>query len=154
MTKDGRRLLIVSSSGGVVLELMALRPWWSRHDVRWAAVRDYDTAFLLADQPVTWLPDLSARRPLALIPALLRARRLLRSQRPDLIVSAGSGPAIPFFLLARLDGIPTFWVATLNVLSKPGASARICGKLAERVLVQRPEQLTGHPSALVVGELY
>lgn len=26
------RVLLVSSSGGVLLDLLALRPWWSRHD--------------------------------------------------------------------------------------------------------------------------
>ena len=138
----------------MLLELLALRPWWSRHQVAWAAVRAVDTASALAGCQVTWLPELAARRPLALLPALVRARRILRRLRPDLIVSAGSGPAIPFFLLAAAQGIPTFWVSTLNVSGKAGISARLCARLASRVLVQRPVQRDMHPGAVLIGELY
>jgi hypothetical protein len=147
------KVLLVSSSGGVLLELVALRPWWSRHPAVWAAVPAADTEPLLRGQFVHWLPDLSLRNPLAVLPALIRARRILRAERPQLIVSAGTGPAVPFFVAAALAGIPTFWIATLNV-TDPGLSARICGRLASRVVVQRPVQRAADPGALVVGELY
>jgi hypothetical protein len=152
-------VLLVSSSGGVLLELIALRPWWSRHEVIWAACRASDTEPLLADlaagqQQVYWVPEISARRPAGLVPGLWRALAILRRHRPGLLVSAGTGLAVPFFLAARLRGVPSFWVATLNVVDQPGIAARICARLASRVLVQRPEQLAGHPGAVVIGELY
>lgn len=153
-TGDAGTVLLVSSSGGVLLELLALRPWWSRHRIAWAAVRAVDTEAELAGCSVAWLPELAARRPLAVLPALLRAARILRAVRPSLIVSAGSGPAIPFFVLAAIKGIPTFWISTLNVSGKPGISARLCARLASRVLVQRPVQRDMHPGAVVIGELY
>jgi UDP-N-acetylglucosamine:LPS N-acetylglucosamine transferase len=137
-----------------MLEMTALQPWWSRHDVVWAAVRAADTESLLSGCRVSWLSDLSVRRPLAMLPAMVRAWRLMHRERPDLVVSAGSGPAVPFYLIAAATGVPSLWVATLNVLTRPGISARICGRLASRVLVQRPEQIAGHPGAVVVGELY
>jgi hypothetical protein len=153
-TSPAGPVLLVSSSGGVLLELLALRPWWSRHEAAWAAVRATDTESALAGCRVEWLPELAFRRPAAMLPALLHARRLLRRIRPALIVSAGSGPAIPFFLLAAARGIPTFWISTLNVSGKPGISARLCARLASRVLVQRPVQRDMHPGAVLIGELY
>ena len=147
-------VLLVSSSGGVLLELLALQPWWSRHDAAWAVVKAADTESLLSGAQVTWLPELAASNPLKLLPALVRARRVLRDVQPGLIVSAGSGPAIPFFLLAAVRGIPTFWISTLNVSGKAGVSARLCARLASRVLVQRPIQREMHPKAIVIGELY
>lgn len=147
-------VLLVSSSGGVILELMALRPWWERHRPVWAAVRAPDTASLLEGQRcVRWLPDLAVSRLWRLPRALLAAALLVRRERPGLVVSAGSGPAVPFFLVAAVRGIPAFWIATLNVDS-PGISARICGRLASRVLVQREEQCPAYPGAVVLGELY
>ena len=32
-----RRILLVSSSGGVLPDLLALEPWWGRYDARWVA---------------------------------------------------------------------------------------------------------------------
>ena len=43
-----RRVLLVSSSGGVMPDLLALGPWWGRYDVRWVAVDALDTRELLA----------------------------------------------------------------------------------------------------------
>mgnify|MGYP001190516083 CR=1 FL=1 len=151
---DRRRILLVSSSGGVLLDLLALAPWWSRHDVVWAAVRAADTEPLLAEHRVHWIGDLTVRRPLGLFPGLLRAGRILRAERPELIVSAGSGPAVPYFLAAALLDIPAFWVSTHNVLRSPGIAARICARLASRVLLQRPSQWAAHGNGIVIGELY
>jgi hypothetical protein len=151
---DTKRMLLVSSSGGVLLELLALTPWWSRHDTVWAAVRAADTEPLLNGQRVYWIDELTARRPVGILPAVLRAHRILRAERPDLVVSAGSGPAVPFFLAATLANIPTFWVCTHNVLSSPGISARICARLASSVLLQRSSQRAAHRDGILIGELY
>lgn len=151
---DGRRVLLVSSSGGVLLELLALEPWWARHDVAWAAVRAADTVSVLDGHRVHWVGDVSASRPAGLLPGLVRARRILREERPQLVVSAGSGPAVPFFVAAAAAGIPTFFVATYNVLSRPGLTARVCARLATHVLLQRATQRVAHPDGVVIGELY
>jgi UDP-N-acetylglucosamine transferase subunit ALG13 len=100
------RVLLVSSSGGVLLDLLALRPWWQRHDPVWVAVRADDTEVALAGQRVHWQPELSASTRLKVLPAAWRALRLLRAERPDVIVSAGTGVAVGFFLAARLLRVP------------------------------------------------
>ena len=50
---------------------MAMRPWWTRHDVRWVAVDAPDTRELLDGAWVTWASEL--------LPA--GRRRLASSQR-------------------------------------------------------------------------
>jgi UDP-N-acetylglucosamine:LPS N-acetylglucosamine transferase len=148
------RVLLVSSAGGVLLDLLALEPWWSTHDAVWAAVGAADTSALLAGRRVHWIREVSLRQPLSLLPALLKAWRILRVERPALVVSAGAGPAVAFFWAARLLRIPTFWVSTFNVLTTPGIAGRICSALASRVVLQRSASLAVHPGGLVVGELY
>jgi hypothetical protein len=154
VVRDARRVLLVSSSGGVLLDLLALAQWWSRHEVVWAAVNAADTHSLLEGYRVHWVNELSAQRPIGMLLGVLRARRILRTERPDLVVSAGSGSAIPFFLAASVADIPTFWVSTLNVLIRPGISARICARLASRVLLQRSSLQVAHRDGVVIGELY
>lgn len=149
-----KRVLLASSSGGVLLELIALRPWWSRHDPVWAAAKAADTESVLKSEPVYWVREISARRPVGLLPAVVRAAQILRRERISLVASAGTGVAVPFFVAARLIGVPSFWVSTLNVVDQPGMAARVCARLATRVLVQRDEQLACHPDAVVIGELY
>jgi UDP-N-acetylglucosamine:LPS N-acetylglucosamine transferase len=154
MKHDTKRILLVSSSGGVLLDLLALEPWWSRYDTVWAVVKAADTEPVLSDQNVRWIRDLSLRRPLGAVLSLAQAWRITRAERPDLIVSAGSGPAIPFFIIARALSLPSFWVSTLNVLATPGISARVCASIASHVLIQQPSLRDAHPHGFVIGELY
>jgi UDP-N-acetylglucosamine:LPS N-acetylglucosamine transferase len=149
-----RRVLLVSSSGGVLLDLLALRPWWSRHDASWVAVPAPDTRELLAAERVTWAEELTPRQPLALARAVRSARAQLRRERIDLVVSAGTGVAVPYFLAARSAGVAAWWVETLNVIAGAGIAARICARTGDLVLVQHSALLRDHPRALFVGELY
>ena len=147
-------MLLVSSSGGVLLEPLALRPWWEVHKAWWAAVRAPDTEQALAGQDVHWIREQSAARPMRLALATLCAVRLLAARRPDVVLSAGSGAAVPFFLAARLLGVPAVWIETLNVIGRPGVAARCCARLAAAVLVQHEELVATRPHAVLVGELY
>ena len=93
-------------------------------------------------------------RPLRLLAAVFESLRLLRSEPPAAILSAGTGAAVPFFVSARLLRIPSVWISTLNLIGTPGLAARLCARLATTVLVQRESMRGAHPSAVLVGELY
>ena len=138
----------------MLLDLLALRPWWSRHDASWVAVPGADTREVLAGERVTWAGELTPRQPLALLRAVGAARRHLRREGIDLVVSAGTGVAVPYFLAARLAGVTAWWLETLNVTAGSGIAARVCARAGDLVLVQHRAMLADHPRALFVGELY
>ena len=148
-------MLLVSSSGGVMPDLLALRPWWGRYDVSWVAVDAPDTRELLAGERVRWTPELNPGRPDRVLAAVPAARAALRASRVDLVVSAGSGVAVPWFLAARTTGVRAVWVETFNIVDRAGTRpARLCARLASHVVVQRPHLLARHRRAVDVGELW
>jgi hypothetical protein len=148
------RVLLVSSSGGVLPDLLALRPWWGRYDACWVAVDAPDTRELLIGERVRWTPELSPGRPDQVLAAVPAARAALRASRVDLIVSAGSGVAMPWFLAARVAGVRAVWVETFNIVDRAGLAARLCARLASQVVVQRPHLLARHRRVVDVGELW
>lgn len=154
MSGHGRSVLLITSSGGVLLDLLALRPWWERHDARWVAVPAADTTEALAGEVVYWRPEVQVDRPVRFAHATLDAQRSLRQWRPHTIVSAGTGLAVPWFAAARALRVPCTWVETFNLVGEPGKAASICQRLATRVLVQRPELVGSRRRAAFVGELY
>jgi UDP-N-acetylglucosamine:LPS N-acetylglucosamine transferase len=147
-------VLLVSSSGGVLPDLLALRPWWGRYDASWVAVDAPDTRELLAGERVHWTLELSPGRPDRVLVAVPAARAALRASRVDLVVSAGSGVAVPWFLAARTAGVRAVWVETFNIVDRAGLAARLCARLAGQVVVQRPQLLARHRRAVDVGELW
>jgi UDP-N-acetylglucosamine:LPS N-acetylglucosamine transferase len=148
------RVLLVSSSGGVLPDLLALRPWWGRYDASWVAVDAPDTRELLAGERVRWASELSPSRPDRVLAAVPAARAGLTADGIDLVVSAGSGVAVPWFLAARMAGVQAVWVETFNIVDRPGLAARLCARLAGQVVVQRPHLLARHQRAVNVGELW
>ena len=134
-------------------DLMAMATWWSRLDRRWVAVRAPDTLELLAGESVTWAEDTTPSRVVPLVRSVTAANRDLARRPVDLIISAGTAVAVPYFLAARRRGIPSWWVETFNMVGTPGRAARICAVLATRTLVQRPHLLEDRPRSVLVGEL-
>lgn len=152
---DGRpTALFVSSSGGVLLDLLALDAHFDSFAVRWAVVKADDTLSALRDRPVHWVRDISLKHPWNMARGFREAHRLLRDVRPALIVSAGSGPAFPFFVTAKAMGIATFWISTLNIHDREGLTARLCAAFASRIFVQQASLARSSRRAIFIGELY
>lgn len=154
MVAEPARTVLVSSSGGVLLDVLALRVFWECGPVLAVAVPAVDTRALLDGLDVRWVPELGPRRVLAVLRSVLTATRVLRAQPCRAVLSAGSGVAVPWFLAARLCGVPALWVETLNVVGRPGLAARLCARLATAVVVQHPHLVGRHRRCVQVGELY
>ena len=95
------RVLMVSSSGGHLTQLMALRPWWEQHERTWVTFETLDATSKLAGEDVVWAHHPTTRNVKNLVRNTALAWRTMRSFRPDVIVSTGAGVAVPFFWLHR-----------------------------------------------------
>ncbi len=145
------RLLLVGSSGGHLAQLVALRPWANDHDRHWVSFDSPDALSILADEQVTWAHHPTTRNVPNLARNLVLAWRVLRRERPDVVLSTGAGVALPFFVLARLLRVPTVYLEVYDRLDTPTLSGRLCRPFATRMLVQWEEQRKLYRDAEVVG---
>ncbi|MGH2812197.1 MAG: PssD/Cps14F family polysaccharide biosynthesis glycosyltransferase [Actinomycetota bacterium] len=147
------RVALVCSSGGHLLQLYQLRPWWEKHERLWVTFDKADSRSLLAGEPIVWAYQPTTRN----IPNLLRNLRLawktLRHHRPDIVVSSGAGVAFPFFLLARLLGIKTVYVEVYDRIDLGTLTGRLCYPLSNLFLLQWEEQRRFYPRGQVIGRL-
>jgi hypothetical protein len=150
---DALRVMLVSSSGGHLLQLHRLRPWWERYDRVWVTFRLPDSVSMLAGERVVWAHHPTTRNVPNLVRNLLLARRLLRRTRPDVVVSSGAGVAFPFFLLARLRGIVTVYVEVYDRIDLPTLTGRLCYPLSDLFLLQWEQQRRFYPRGHVIGRL-
>jgi len=84
---------------------------------------------------------------------LWEAWRILRRQRPDLILSNGPGPLVPFALIGKILGIPAVFVEEMNRVNKPSLTGRIMYYLADRFFYQRKALALYFPKATYGGPL-
>jgi beta-1,4-N-acetylglucosaminyltransferase len=147
------RVLIVCSSGGHLVQLHNLKPWWERYDRKWVTFEKLDSKSLLTGESVTWAHHPTTRNLRNLARNLGLAWRLLRSYRPDVVVSSGAGVAFPFFLVARLLGQKTVYVEVYDRIDSATMTGRLCYPLSDLFLLQWEEQRHIYPKGIVIGSL-
>jgi UDP-N-acetylglucosamine:LPS N-acetylglucosamine transferase len=147
------KALFVTSSGGHLAQVLALEPWWKEHERRWVSAPTPDAEQKLADEDVTWAFYPTTRN----VPNLMRnvrlAHRLVRSYRPDVVVSTGAGVAVPFFWVARLFGARTVFLEVLDRIDSRTLTGMLCYPVADLFLVQWEEQQRLWPGSTVIGRV-
>ena len=145
------RVLLVGSSGGHLAQLAALAPWSDRHDRHWVCFDTPDALSVLDGESVDWAYHPTTRSLRNLARNLVLAWKVVRRERPDVVLSTGAGVALPFFVLARLHGVPTVFLEVYDRLDTPTLTGRLVRPFATRMLVQWDEQAHLYKGAEVVG---
>lgn len=148
------RLLLVSSSGGHLTQLLRLEPWWSQHERHWVTFDTPDAVAKLEGEDVTWAHHPTTRNVGNLLRNTGLAWRLLRSYRPDLIVSTGAGVAVPFFWMHRAVRAATVYLEVYDRVDSTTLTGRLCHPATDLFLVQWPEQQRLYRSSVLLGGLW
>jgi beta-1,4-N-acetylglucosaminyltransferase len=145
-----RKVCIVSSCGGHLTEVRALRAAYARYEHFYVL---NDRVLVPADMAGKTYFIRHSERDLLFFVNLVEAWRILRRERPDAILSTGAGPAVPFALVGRLLGIPSVFVETFTRISRPSLTARIMYRLAARFVYQWPGLARHFPRGVYGGML-
>lgn len=148
-----QRLLLVGSSGGHLVQLMALESWWNAKERTWVTFPTPDAKSRLRGEKVIWAYFPTTRSIPNFFRNLMLALNVLSRNKPDVVVSTGAGVAVPFFLIARLRGIPTVYLEVYDRLDTPTLTGRLCRPLSTLFCVQWEEQRKLYKNAKVVGTL-
>lgn len=147
------KVALVCSSGGHLLQLYRLQPWWEKHGRLWVTFRKPDSLSLLAGEEVAWAYHPTTRNLVNMFRNLGLAWRVMLRYRPDLVVSSGAGVAFPFFIIARLLGIKTVYVEVYDRIDLPTLTGKLCYPLSNLFLLQWEEQRRFYPRGQVIGRL-
>jgi UDP-N-acetylglucosamine:LPS N-acetylglucosamine transferase len=145
------RILIVSSVGGHLQEVLALAP----------ALEGHEVGLVLNDQvnPPPGLEDWfwqvpHGERDLLFSAYFVWAWRIVRSFRPLVIVSAGAGHAVPFALVARLHGAKVIYLETLTAVKRPSLTGRLMYRLSHLFMYQWEDLRGAFPRGHNVGPVW
>ena len=140
---------LVTSSGGHIDLLYAVRRAYRDYRRVWVVQPSLRADLLAAEgEEVHVLPDYD-RHPIRghFLANIRQAARLVRRDRPDLVVTSGAGITVPFCLFARLMGAKVIFVETMARITGPSASGRVLSRLASWVLVQWPDAMSAYRRA-------
>jgi len=152
-------LLLVCSSGGHLLQLVALRDVWQHYPRLWVSFDKGDVRSLLRDEPLVHAYGPTNRNMgLVAVRNLFRnlglAWRIIGRHRPAVVLTTGAGVAVPFAWVGRLRGAKVVYLESLTRVERPSWSCRLIRPVADRVYVQWPELRDALPGARYVGTVF
>ena len=137
-TGERRKLLLVCSPGGHLLQLCRLEGAWEETERCWVTLDSADVRYLLREERVELAHGPTNRSIRALLANLRLAWSLVRRERPDSILSTGAALAVPFFLVGKILGARLVYVESLTRIEGLSLTGRIVYPLADSFFVQWP----------------
>jgi len=142
---------LVGSSGGHLMQLHALQALWEPGERSWVTFDKEDARSLLADERTYWAHYPSNRNVKNLVRNFRVAWKVLRRERPDVIVSTGAAVAIPFYVLGRLFGATLVYLEVYDRIDSPTITGRVCQPFCHLFALQWEEQRRFYRRGVVVG---
>ncbi len=134
--------------------LYMLRPFWSGQERFWVTFDKEDARSLLKGERVYPCYFPTNRNLKNLIRNSVLAWKVLRRERPDLIISSGAAVAVPFFYLGKLWGAKCVYIEVFDRIDKPTMTGKIVYPVADRFIVQWDEQKAVYPKAVNLGSIF
>ena len=147
------KLCLVSSSGGHLFHMNLLRPFWSKYQRFWVASKKEDALSILKNETVFWAYYPTPRNIKNLIRNTALAWRVLRQERPDVIISAGSAVAVPFFYIGKLLGCTVVFIEVYDRIQTPTLTGKLVHPIADLFVVQWDEQKAFYPKGVLLGQI-
>ncbi|MCF2678837.1 UDP-N-acetylglucosamine--LPS N-acetylglucosamine transferase [Streptococcus alactolyticus] len=148
------KICLVGSSGGHLAHLNMLKPFWSREDRFWVTFDKEDARSILKDEKMypCYFPTNSNLK--NLIKNTFLAIRILRKERPDVIISSGAAVAVPFFYLGKLFGAKTVYIEVFDRIDKPTVTGKLVYPVTDKFIVQWEEMKKVYPKAINLGSIF
>jgi len=156
---DPADILLVCTTGGHLLQLLALREVWQDELRLWVTLDQSDARTLLRDERVVTAYGRTSRAfgltaALNTIRNLALAWRVVRQTRPAVLLTTGASVAVPFAWVSRLFGARVIYVESFTRIDSPSLSCRLIAPVAGRIYGQWPEFVRAVPQARYLGNVF
>ncbi len=153
MDKD-IKVCLVSSSGGHLTHLYMLKPFWENRDHFWVTFDKEDARSLLEGEKMYPCYYPSNRSLKAMLINTFMAFKILRKERPQLIVSCGAAVAVPFFYVGKLFGAKLIYIEVFDRIDSSSLTGRLVYPIADKFIVQWEEMKKIYPKAINLGSIF
>ena len=152
--KQNLKICLVGSSGGHLTHLYMLKPFWKDKNRFWVTFDKEDARSLLKDEKVYPCYFPTNRNIKNLIRNTFLAIRVLKKEKPDLIISSGAAVAVPFFYLGKLFGTKTIYIEVFDRINKPTLTGKLVYPVTDRFIVQWEEMKKVYPKEINLCSIF
>lgn len=145
---------LVGSSGGHLTHLYMLKPTWEQYDRFWVTFDKEDAKSMLKNERMYPCYYPTNRNLKNLIKNTYVAWKVLRKEKPDVLISSGAAVAVPFFYLGKIMGKKLIYIEVFDRVDKPTLTGKLVYPIVDDFIVQWEEQLKVYPKAKNFGSIF
>jgi UDP-N-acetylglucosamine:LPS N-acetylglucosamine transferase len=145
------KVCVVSSSGGHLTEIKSFYNIYKKYDYHYVLNYKVD---LSQDMIGRTNFITHSERDLKLLINFVEAFKLIKKNKPDVILSTGAGPVVPFAIVGKLFyGCKVVFVETITAVEKPSLTGKIMYLLSDHFYYQWPSLKKYFPKGVYSGPL-
>lgn len=148
------KICLVGSSGGHLTHLYMLKPFWGKNERFWVTFDKEDARSTLEGERIIPCFYPTNRSLKALLINTRIAWKVLRNEKPDLIVSSGAAVAVPFFWIGKFLGIKTIYIEVFDRIDKPTVTGRLVYPVTDKFIVEWDEMTKVYKKAINLGSIF
>lgn len=154
MEEKQLKVCLVSSSGGHLTHLYMLKPFWQDQERFWVTFDKEDARSILEGEKVYSCYYPTNRNIKNLLKNTVLAWKVLRREKPDLIISTGAAVAVPFFYLGKLMRKKLIYIEVFDRMDKPTLTGRLVYRITDQFIVQWEAMKSVYPKAVNFGNIF
>ena len=148
------KIALVGSSGGHLTHLYLLKKFWENEDRFWVTFDKTDAKSILKEERFYPCYYPTNRNVKNTIKNTILAFKILKKEKPDLIISSGAAVAVPFFWLGKLFGAKTVYIEIFDRIDKPTLTGKLVYPVTDKFIVQWEELKKVYPKAINLGGIF
>ena len=149
------KVCLVGSSGGHLTHLYMLKPFWENKERFWVTFDKEDAKSLLEGEKMYPCYFPTNRNIKNLIRNTILAFKVLKEEKPDLIISSGAAVAVPFFYLGKfLFGAKVVYIEVFDRIDKSTLTGKLVHPIADLFIVEWEEMKEVYPKAINLGSIF
>lgn len=148
------KVCLVGSSGGHLTHLYMIKPFWQDKDRFWVTFDKEDAKSLLEGEKMYPCYYPTNRSLKGLIINTMLAIKVLKKERPDLIISSGAAVAVPFFYIGKILGAKTIYIEVFDRINQSTLSGKMVYPVTDKFIVQWEEMKRIYPKAINFGSIF
>ncbi len=82
------------------------------------------------------------------------AIKILKKEKPDVIISSGAAVAVPFFYIGKLMGCKLVYIEVFDRYDKPTLTGKLVYPIVDKFIVQWEEMKKVYPKAINLGSIF
>jgi UDP-N-acetylglucosamine:LPS N-acetylglucosamine transferase len=148
------KICLVGSSGGHLAHLYMLKPFWENKERFWVTFDKEDAKNLLLNEKFYPCYYPTNRNMKNFVRNTILAWKVLRKEKPSLIISSGAAVAVPFFYLGKLFGARLIYIEVFDRINKPTMTGKMVYPITDKFVVQWEEMKRVYKKAVNLGSIF